>query len=373
VISAIAKYNLTELSRQIINNGMDILGGSGICRGPRNLLANIYIATPISITVEGANILTRTMMIFGQGAIRCHPYVYAEVIALKQSDVSAFDRAFWHHIGFMVRNGCRALLLSLSRGYLARPPVVTGATAKYYRKLTWAAATFAFLTDLVLFCFGGTLKRREKLTGRFADILSWMYLGTATLRRFEAEGRTEDLPFVRWAMEYALAQIQQGFEGIFSNLPVPILGSLFQYPITWWWRLNAIGSLPSDRLGSEIARSLQTPGQQRDRLTAGIFIPSDPSEALGRLEGAFLLSAQAEPALKTIKAASRGGKLPPGKPEQLVTVAQEAEIITQVEAELIRAAEIARHEAIQVDTFTLLEYQQGDRPSLMDRTALSHR
>jgi acyl-CoA dehydrogenase len=369
VISAIAKYNLTELSRQIINDGMDVLGGSGICRGPRNLLANIYIATPISITVEGANILTRTMMIFGQGAIRCHPYVYAEVVALKQSDVSAFDRAFWHHIGFMLRNGFRTLLLSLSRGYLARPPV-TGATARYYRKLEWAAATFAWLTDLVLFCFGGTLKRREKLTGRFADILSWMYLATATLRRFEAEGRTEDLPFVRWAMEYALAQIQQGFEGIFSNLPVPILGSLFQYPLTWWWRLNSIGSLPSDRLGSEISRRLQTPGQQRDRLTAGIYIPVDSSEALGRLERAFLLSSQAEPALKTIKAASRVGKLPSGKPEQLLTAALEAEIINQAEAELIRAAEIARNEAIQVDTFTLLEYQQGEQPSVMERTAL---
>jgi acyl-CoA dehydrogenase len=374
VISAIAKYNLTELSRQIINDGMDILGGSGICRGPRNLLANIYIATPISITVEGANILTRTMMIFGQGAIRCHPYVFAEVIALKQSDVSAFDRAFWHHVGFMMRNGCRALLLSLSRGYLARPPV-TGATAKYYRKLEWAAATFAWLTDLVLFCFGGTLKRREKLTGRFADILSWMYLATATLRRFEAEGCTEDLPFIRWAVEYALAQIQLGFEGIFSNLPIPILGSLFRKPVTWWWRLNAIGSLPSDRLGSEIARNLQTPGQQRDRLTAGIYVPVDPNEALGRLENAFLLSSQAEPVFKTIKAASREGQLPSGKPEQLVTAAREAEIITLEEAELIRAAEIARNEAIQVDTFTLLEYQQGvedrqEQLKLMDRAAL---
>ncbi|ARV59974.1 acyl-CoA dehydrogenase [Nostocales cyanobacterium HT-58-2] len=359
VISAIAKYNLTELSRKVINDGMDILGGAGICRGPRNLLANIYTATPISITVEGANILTRTMMIFGQGAIRCHPYVYSEIVALNQSDVTAFDHAFWNHIGSMVRNGFRALLLSISRGYLARSPI-EGPTARYYRKLEWASASFAFLSDLALFCFGGTLKRREKLTGRFADILSWMYLGTATLRRFEAEGcLADDLPFVHWSMQYTFAQIQQAFEGIFNNMPIPVLGILFRGPIAWWWRLNPIGTLPSDELGSEVARSLQTPGQRRDRLTASIHIPSDVNEALGRLERAFLLSSQAEPILKTIKLASLVGKLPKQRPERLIAEALEAGVISTAEAELIREAESARNDAIQVDAFTLLEYQQG--------------
>jgi acyl-CoA dehydrogenase len=370
VISAIAKYNLTELSRKIINDGMDILGGAGICRGPRNLLANIYTATPISITVEGANILTRTMMIFGQGAIRCHPYVYAEIAALNQEDVTAFDSAFWHHIGLMVRNGFRAFLLSISRGYFARAPV-NGRTAKYYRKLEWASATFAFLTDLALFCFGGTLKRREKLTGRFADILSWMYLGTATLRRFEAEGsQSEDLPFVHWAMQYAFAQIQQAFEGIFSNLLVPVLGTLFRGPVAWWWRLNPIGTQPPDQLGSQIARSLQTLSPHRDKLTAGIYIPFAPDDALGRLERAFLLSSQAEPILKTIKAASRADKLPQQRPERLVAAALEAGVISGEEAELIREAESVRNDAIQVDAFKLSEYQQGGQPKI-DRTGSS--
>jgi acyl-CoA dehydrogenase len=359
VISAIAKYNLTELSRQIINDGMDILGGAGICRGPRNLLANIYTATPISITVEGANILTRTMIIFGQGAIRSSPYVYAEIAALNQSDAIGFDRTFWNHVGLMVRNGFRAVLLSVSHGYFARAQV-QGPTAVYYRKLEWASATFAFLTDLALFSFGGTLKRREKLTGRFADILSWMYLGTATLRRFEAEGcKSEDLPFVHWAMQYAFAQIQQAMIGIFSNLPVPVLGTLFRRPVAWWWRLNPIGTQPTDQLGSQIARSLQTPSPHRDRLTAGIYIPSTPDEALGRLERAFLLSSQAEPILKTIKAASRAGKLPSQRPDQLIAAAVEAGVINGEEAELIREAESARNDAIQVDAFTLSEYQQG--------------
>ncbi|MCP6760210.1 MAG: acyl-CoA dehydrogenase [Fischerella sp. CENA71] len=435
VISAIAKYNLTELSRKIINDGMDIMGGAGICRGPRNLLANIYTATPISITVEGANILTRTMMIFGQGVIRCHPYVYSEIIALSEMDagmrergdagnenteklghgdaeninetlttspphrvspsprlpltassstasaIANFDQAFWNHIGLMVRNGFRAAILSISRGYLAHSPV-KGATARYYRKLEWASATFAFLSDVALFSFGGSLKRREKLTGRFADILSWMYLATATLRRFEAEGqKAEDLPFVDWAMQYAFAQIQQGIEGILSNLsanssftaslrprvfssPRLLLSALigsFGHILSWWWRIIPIGVLPSDQLGSEIAHKLQKPGQQRDRLTAGIYIPTTTDEALGRLEHAFILSSQVEPILQNIKNASRDGKLSQQKPEQLISVALETGVINQKEFDLIRETGFARNDAIQVDSFTLDEYSQDLR------------
>ncbi|MBW4506426.1 MAG: acyl-CoA dehydrogenase [Scytonematopsis contorta HA4267-MV1] len=354
VISAIAKYSLTELSRKIINDGMDIMGGAGICRGPRNLLANIYTATPISITVEGANILTRTLMIFGQGAIRCHPYVYSEIIALNQSDVGAFDKAFWHHIGLTIRNAFRTLFLSISRGYLARS-VVPGATAKYYRKLEWASATFALLADIAMFSFGGSLKRREKLTGRFADILCWMYLATATLRRFEAEGRKpEDLPFVCWAMEYAFAQIQLAFEGIFCNFPIPVIGNL----LAWFWRVNPIGSLPSDKLGSQVARELQTPGEQRDRLTLGIYIPNTTDEALGRLEHAFLLLSKTEPLMKNIKNAIHAGKITSQKSQQLIEVALKAGVINQIEFELIGKAEFARDDAIQVDSFTLEEYLQ---------------
>ena len=205
---------------------------------------------------------------------------------------------------FRSRNTFRALLLSISRGYLAHSPV-SGATAKYYRKLEWASATFVLLTDITIFSFGGALKRREKLTGRFADILTWMYLATATLRRFEAEGqKPEDLPLVHWVMQYAFAQIQSAFEGIFQNFCVPVLDILFAGPVSWWWRLNPIGSLPSDKLGSEVARKLQTPGQIRDRLTAGIYIPTSSEEALGRLEKAFILLSQAEPLLKKLKNAS---------------------------------------------------------------------
>lgn len=352
VVSAIAKYTSTELSRKIITDGMDILGGAGICRGPRNLLANIYTATPISITVEGANILTRTMMIFGQGAIRCHPYVYTEIDALNRSDVAAFDRVLWPHLGSMVRNTFRTVLLSLSRGRFARSPV-PGPTARYYRKLAWASATFAVLTDFAMFAFGGSLKRRENLTGRFADLLSWMYLGTATLRRFEAEGRqTADLPLVDWAMTYTFAQLQQAFEGLFNNLPgLKIMAAL--------WRLNPIGAMPSDELGTQVATLLQNPGVSRDRLTQGIYLPTHPDEALGRLEQAMNLTLQTETLFKIVKGASQQGKLPQGQPEQLIEAAVTAKLITTEQGERMKEAAIARNDAIQVDSFSLEDYQQG--------------
>ncbi|NJR41181.1 MAG: acyl-CoA dehydrogenase [Leptolyngbyaceae cyanobacterium CSU_1_4] len=353
VVSAIAKYMTTELSRQIVNDGMDILGGAGICRGPRNLLANIYTAIPITITVEGANILTRSMIIFGQGVIRSHPYVYQETKAIHQSDLVAFDAVFWKHVYSILINGFRAVGLNLSRGYFARSPI-QGATARYYRKLAWASATFALMTDLSILGLGSRLKRQENLTGRFADILSWLYLGTATLRRYEAEGRqSADLPFVHWVMQYALSQIQQAFSGIFQNLPIPVLGAIFRLPVSLWWRINPIGTLPDDDLSRQIAQRMQTPGPDRDRLTTGIFIPTDANQALGRLEQAFLLSAQTESLLKTIKQANQAIA---ANSESLITAALASSIIQADEAELLKKSEAARSDAIQVDAFALNEF-----------------
>jgi acyl-CoA dehydrogenase len=319
VVSAIAKYQFTELTRKVVNDGMDILGGSGICRGPKNLLANFYTAMPIPITVEGSNILTRSLMIFGQGVIRCHPYLYEEVQAIEQHDAISLDRVLWKHIRSIIRNGFRTVLLGFCRGGIAFNPI-----DRYYQKLSWASSTFAFLTDLMLLRFGGSLKRQEKLTGRLADWLSWMYLATATLRRFEAEGRKEaDLIYVDWALQYSFAQMQQAFEGLLANLPIA-----FMLPFV---RLNPFGSLPSDQLGSQVAKALQTPNAGRDRLTSNIYIPTHPDEALGRLEQALTLSVQAE------------------QPD--------------ADAELIRAADLARLDAIQVDAFTPQEYFGNEQPN----------
>jgi len=359
VVTAMMKYNFTELSRKIVNDGMDILGGNGISRGPRNLLAHGYINQPIAITVEGANILTRTLMIFGQGAIRCHPYAYSEIQALAEGDVKTFDRAFWKHIGHVGRNKARAFFLSITRGRVAHSPI-GGPAARYVRKLTWASASFAFLADVAMGVLGGDLKRKEKLTGRYADIFSWMYLGAATIRRFEAEGRRkEDLPYFHWAMRHALAQIQAGFEGIYQNLRVPGMTWLLRGPIALWSRLNTLSGGPNDRLGGTVARLMQTPGEQRDRMAAGAYVPTDPEQALGRLERAFRLTFEASVVEHKVKSAVKSGQLERGRPAQMVTKALEKGLITMNEADLVRAAAEAREDAIQVDSFTLEEYRRS--------------
>lgn len=197
------------------------------------------------------------------------------------------------------------------------------------------------------------------MTGRLADVVSWLYLATATLRRYEAEGRkAEDLPLVHWAMEYSLSQIQAAFAGVLQNLPLPIV---LRLPLLWAWRLNPIAHAPTDQLGANVAQLLQTPGHGRDRLTADIHIPSDRTEPLGRLEHAFVLNHQAAPFLKKIKAAVAAGVLPKERPERLAHAALEVNVISRSEFELIQTAREARVDAVQVDAFSLEEYMKRDQ------------
>lgn len=297
VVSAIMKYNTTEISRQLLIEGMDVLGGAGISRGPRNILGNIYIASPIGITVEGANILTRCMIIFGQGAIRCHPHAYNEVKAMEAGDKAAFDKAFWGHIGFVVRNKCRTLVLGLTRGRFSAAP--SSPLKRYYQKLSWVSATFAFFADLAMGTLGGKLKFKEKLTGRYADMLSWMFLATSVLKRFEAEGqKKEHLVYAEFALQYAFAEMQKAFIGILSNFEVPLLGWVFKGPLKFIQTLNTFGEFPSDALGTKVVKPLLKPSSLRDSFTSGIFIPPAPPEAVGRYELAFNKSYEAQGPLK---------------------------------------------------------------------------
>ena len=365
VVSAIMKLMTTEMMRDIINDGMDILGGNAISRGPRNPIANGYIGTPIAITVEGANILTRTLMIFGQGAIRCHPYALKEVDALETGDLDGFDDAFWGHIGHVIKNTARAVAHSFTRGRLAKSPV-SGPMAPYYRKMAWAAASFATLADLALGSLGGALKRKEKLTGRFADIFSWLYLGNAVLTRYEKDGRLEeDLPFARWAMEHALKEMQDGFDGVFENMNVPGLSPVLRGPLALWSRMNPLGTGPSDRLGHQVAKAMQVPGPQRDRHTAGIHVSDDPTDALGRLEHALTLSAHAYALEKRLRTAIKDGQLPKMRGPQLVDLAEERGVLSADEAEQVREAQDARAYAVEVDSFTLEEYQKLYTPAYL--------
>jgi acyl-CoA dehydrogenase len=357
VVTAMMKYGTTELYRKAVNDGMDILGGNAISRGPRNPLASAYATVPVSITVEGANILTRTLIVFGQGAIRCHPYALAEMKALMDWDVKAFDAAFWSHIGHVVRNLFRSIGLSLTRGRLAGSPV-SGIAAPYWRKLAWSSASFAFLADLAMATLGGDLKRKEKLAGRFADIFAWMYFSAATLRRFEADGRpSEDAPFLHWAMHHAFARQQEAFDGLFANLPVPGARWLFRGPLATWSRVNRLAPEPADEIGHQVASLMQVPGAQRDRLFDTVYVPEDTSKPLGRLEHTLRLVHQAEPLQRRLKQAVRAKKLAKdASPTTLIDQALAKGIVSAMEAHQLRAADAARDDAIKVDSFSVKDY-----------------
>lgn len=357
VITAMQKYYATEMGRSVINDAMDIMGGAGISMGPRNVLAEIYIATPIGITVEGANILTRTLMIFGQGALRAHPFAYAEVKTAEAGDLKGFDRAFWGHIGHVVRNTCRAILLSCSRGFLASTPNVHPQMKVYTRRLAWTSATFALLSDVAMGVLGGQLKAKQKITGRFADILANMYMATALLRRFEAEGRREeDLAFAHYNLKRCMANIQTGFDGIFDNLKIPGLRWFFKGWIGAWSRINSVGSQASDGWSHAIAASMLKEGGIRERLSDGIYLPTDKNEAIGRLEHAFAVVNKAEAAEKKVKKAIREGVLPKKKVHLLLDDARQKNVITQDEMKLIQEADAVRYDAILVDDFSQEEY-----------------
>ncbi len=358
VVTAIAKYNSTELMRKAVIDAMDILGGAGITRGPKNILSSGYIAVPIGITVEGANILTRTLMIFGQGALRAHPYAFKEVRAVEQNNLKDFDAAFFGHIGHVVRNLFRSIGLSLTRGRLSFAPSGAGPLAPYYRKLAWASASFAIMTDVGMGVLGGTLKFKEKLTGRYADILSWMFLATATMRRWEAEGRREeDLPVVRFALETALSNIQTAFDGLFYNFKVPGFSWFFRGVLGSWSRINRISSGTSDGMGSQVAAIIQRPGEQRNRLIHGIYISKDPNDHFNKLEAALVTVKAAEDTDRKIKRAVRAKQLPKLKGAALYQEALAKNIITQEEFATLDRAEKARWEMSQVDEFTLEQYK----------------
>lgn len=359
VVTAIAKYNATELARKSVVDAMDILGGAGISMGPRNLIASTYIGTPISITVEGANILTRTLMIFGQGALRAHPYAFKEVNAIEKNDLKGFDRAFWGHIGHIVQNLFRSLIFTFTRGFLSLTPT-GGPVRRYWQKLAWVSASFAILADISMGLLGGQLKIKEKLTGRFADILSWMFIGASVLKRWEDEGRRkEDLPFVQYSMALAFINIQDAFDGIYANLGVPVIGSIFSGPIRWWSRLNALNGQPKDHLTHKVATALLDDQALRDRLTEGMFFPKGANEAMARLEKAYATIKKAEDVDKKIRQAVKQKRMAKLKGAKAIEEALKLNIISKEEHAVISEAEVLRNDAIQVDEFFEQEYVPG--------------
>jgi acyl-CoA dehydrogenase len=331
---------------------MDVHGGKAICMGPRNYLGRSYQQVPIAITVEGANILTRSLIIFGQGAIRGHPYILREIEATRETDlekaVRAFDAAFFGHLAFIASNAVRALVLGDTGG---RGLAVPGAreTRRYYQQLTRWSAAFAFATDVAMLRLGGQLKRREKLSARLGDVLSALYLSSAALKHFEDGGRLrEELPLLEWSLQDALYRLQTALTGLIENFPggaARLLLRLTAFPF------GARLAPPADELGHRVAALLLAPSAVRDRLTAGAYIPSKPEEPVAQLERALRAAIAVEGIYSRIYAAVREGRIEGRTPDELATRARDAGVIDGAELQALAEAKALRRSVIAVDDF----------------------
>jgi acyl-CoA dehydrogenase len=355
VISAIVKYHLTERYRQVINDAMDIQGGSGICLGPDNLIGRNYQSIPIAITVEGANILTRSMIIFGQGAIRAHPYILKEFEAAEDPDRKAgliqFDAALFGHIGFMVTNFARTLWLGLTHGRLSSSPV-GGRCRPYFQRLNWMAAAFALTSDVALMTLGGSLKRKERLSARLGDILSHLYIASACLKRYIEEGeQAQDFPLMAWALDDALYQIHHALRELLRNLPIR--------PLAWLLRAVIFPTglpfhKPTDRRDHQAAQCLLHPGEVRDRLTQGIYLCEDSQQRRGALEEALRAATAAAPLEKTLRRAKQAGQLRENHYSAMIIEAVKIGILSESEQVILEQAEQWRNRIIQVNAFNHL-------------------
>jgi len=302
VLTAIAKRYLTESMRQVVNDAMDVHGGRGICMGPANYLGRTYQSIPVAITVEGANILTRSMMIFGQGSIRCHPWLQEEIEAASMQDGAAaldrFDAALMSHMAYTLKNAARAFVYSISGSRLAPSPVA-GPTAVYFKQVVRFSAGMSAMADVSLLLLGGALKRKEAISGRFADALGYLYLCSAILKRYEDEGRpAAALPLVSWSCEYALFQVQEALDGIMRNFPNRLAAlKMRAWVLPWGRRL----SLPSDHLNHAVAELLMQPSDVRQQLVAGIYRNNATDDPMGRLHHALQLTLKAEPIEERLK------------------------------------------------------------------------
>ncbi|MCG8324796.1 MAG: acyl-CoA dehydrogenase [Thiotrichales bacterium] len=343
VATAIVKYHLTEMMRENINDAMDIHGGKGIMLGPGNYLMRTYQAQPISITVEGANILTRNMIIFGQGAMRCHPCLMEEVLAVQDDDPDRFDEVLLKHVAHAIGNAARAFVSAISLGFL------TSGSSPEQRKLNRLSAALAFSAELALLIVGGQMKRRERLSARLGDALSYLYLGSAAVLLYENNGRDRDeAVLLSWGVDYSAFRTQEALFSLADNLPAwaGLLLKLVCFPFGRHFRP------PSDACDHQLATLLMQPGAARDRLIAGIYIPEEKSEPLAQLSNAFDLATQAAPVEKTLKAARKAGTLQGDDPDTAVA----SGIITGQEAGILRELQAARMQVINVDDFSPDEY-----------------
>jgi len=366
VVSGILKYFNTEAMRSTLNDGMDIVGGKGICMGPGNFIGRPYQGIPIGITVEGANILTRSMIVFGQGAMRCHPFLVDEINAASEEDkdkaLDSFDAALRGHIGYGIQNGSRAFFHGLTKGRFAGSPVIDD-SAKYYRRLSRMSAAYAFLADFAMLFLGGALKRKEMLSGRFADGLVYMYMASAVLKRFEDTGRPEaDRPVMEWAVRYCLFNVQVAIDQVLRNFPNTLVGILLRgivFPLGRRYRT------PNDKLTGQAAELLLEPSEARDRLTEGTYVSFDPNDVTGSVEHAFAATIEAAEAHTKVRKSREDRPFDVDYPTWIASLVEKG-IIDAAEGELLVKAEVATHKVIMVDDFPN-DFRQGAAPGAEDR------
>ncbi|MCU7995235.1 acyl-CoA dehydrogenase FadE [Shewanella glacialipiscicola] len=364
VISAIVKYHLTDRMQRCVIDAMDIHGGKGVCLGPNNYLGRGYQAAPIAITVEGANILTRSMIIYGQGAIRCHPYVLAEMESAFDTQsgqgLANFDAAIFGHIGFATSNFVRSFWLGVTSSRFSNAPY-SDKTKRYYQQMNRFSANLALLSDLAMATLGGNLKRKERISARLGDLLSQLYLASATLKRYEDEGRqTDDLPLVQWAVEDALYKLQASLDDLLDNFPAGLGGVLRVVMFPFGRPLKR----PSDVLDHKVAKIMQTPCESRDRLGKGQFWTNSEHNAVGIQEQTLLDIIASEPLHDKVCKAS-GKRLPFMWLDKVAAEGKALGVLSDTEVQLLERAEIGRMKSINVDDFDPAEL----RPEMVSTTA----
>lgn len=346
VINSIMKYHATEKFRTVINDSMDVLGGSAIIRGENNLLAHAYFALPISITVEGANILTRNLMQFGQGLIKSHPYIYKQIEALNSNNVKAFDKVFFSHVGLVYSAFCKSLIYYVTRGNIS---CQKGNFQRYKQKLSWVSAEFTLLTNIALGILGPSLKKRENISARFGDILSNCYLITSTLREFEINPNEEDELLVDYICNYCFNEIQIAREEIIINI-----GYLdYLLPIV---KINPFSIKAKDKLNAKIVKNLSNQDYLQ-KLTSSLFISKDENDRLAKLQLAVKLNKECENSFKILKDAIKNETIKKDSPENMTKELLEKNLLSKEEIEKMLEAHALKQEIISVDSFDAKEYK----------------
>ncbi|MGY0615771.1 acyl-CoA dehydrogenase [Vibrio sp. FJH11] len=354
IVTAIAKYHMTEMARTLLNDSFDIHAGRAIQDGPMNYLAKHYLGIPVAITVEGANILTRNLMIFGQGATRCHPYVLKEMEAAANPDAEQgakeFDDLLFKHIKHATGNTFGALGAALTGSRFIKAEM-SGPTKKYYKDITRLSRALAVSADFAMLTLGGDLKRKEMISARLGDGLSFLYMASAALKKYEDEGRQQgDLDFVHYAVQHCLYNAAKSLNEAYINFPVKYVGGVLKGLL---FPFGNHFNKPSDQLSTNIAEAIMTPGAQRDRLTHLCYIGKSEDDNVGLMENAFLAMYAIKPLERKLVKAVKDGKVArKGLLDDRLQQALDAGVLTQEEVNKVKAADKLRYKAIQVDHFS---------------------